>query len=580
MATLGTTWERESLGGGKYRSVLHNAPIAYALPGGQLRRIEGPWESTGDANLTLGKSQLLDVRVRPRLAGNSPLVHFGHGGSHVRFTPLDTANVDGAADLTARSIRFRSAWAGGTDLELIDGGHFLRKNIHLAAGSPRSFSFRVDESSGMDEKTLAAPTWRIPRPYLYHPTKFAINVPLDWIITRKSGKLILTVALPAGDWDGWILDPSPLVSQPDETAGKDNAIGSDQGNNGTSDQLYTGSYLGQHYEHLIQPDFSSIPSTATVTSAVMRLVVRIACLAASRTIYWRAILASWSESQSTWYKRTTSPDVSWTTAGCRSDGNDRQAATMGSATIASTDTPGTTYDDITLDTAVVQDWVDGSLANNGMVGQDSEDSAGNTSSHYYSSAASTAGNRPKWTVAYTDSLTITPDPATCPAVAPSPTVRVRVNATPATCPAVAPAPQIRLAMTPTPAACPAAVPAPQIRLVVAPSVCAVATVAPATGLVLSMTPSPVTAPAAVPSPQVRLSLSPSPAQAVAIAPTANLRITLAPSPAICAAAVAAPFLRICLTPSPATVACVCPDPTLVFASGVICAALRLLLEED
>lgn len=399
MADLGTTWERESVGKGRYRSVLSIAPIAYDAGSGHMRRLDGPWAATGDASLTLGKSQLLDIRIAPRLRGN-PLAYFGHGGSHFKFTPLDTANVDGEVDAAKRTVRFRSAWAGGTDLELIDGGHFLRKNIYLKTGSPRSFSFRIDESSGLDEKTLTTATWRIPRPYLYHPVKFAINVPLDWIITRKSDKLILTVFLPDGDWDGWILDPSPLVSQPDETAGKDTSLhsGAPTTNYGTTDQLYTGSYDGSNFEHLIQPDFSSIPSTATVTSATMRLVVRIACLAASRTIYWRAILQPWTESEATWNIRSTGNN--WTTAGCRSDGNDRQAATMGTATIASTDTPGTTYDDIALDTAVAQDWVDGSLTNNGMVGQDSADSAGATASHYYASAASTADDRPMVTVGF------------------------------------------------------------------------------------------------------------------------------------------------------------------------------------
>jgi len=402
MVDLYAYHEHEQTGPRSHRSTFSVAPIAYDIGSGHMRRLDGPWAATGDSNLTIGKSGLLTVRIRPKLSGTAPVARFGHGGSHIEFTPLGTANVDGVINLAARSIRFPSAWAGGTDLELIDGLHFLRKNIHLRTGSPRSFAFRIDENSGLDEKTLAAPTWRIPRPHLYHPTKFAVPVMLNWVITRQGDKLVLTVTIPAGDWDGWILDPSPLVTQPDETSGKDTGIDAffNTTNYSTTDQLYTGSYGGTHYGHLIQFDLSSIPSTATVTSATMRLVVRIACLAASRTIYWRAILQPWVESQSTWNIRSTGNN--WTTAGCRSDGNDRQAAVMGSASIASTDTPGTTYDDVAQDTDVVQGWVDGTLANNGMVGQDSADSAGSTASHYYSSAAADAGDRPMETVAYNE----------------------------------------------------------------------------------------------------------------------------------------------------------------------------------
>jgi len=152
------------------------------------------------------------------------------------------------------------------------------------------------------------------------------------------------------------IDPTETI-QPED--GKDARIRSTYPNTNYGDHdtidVYNGSYIDRT---LIEFDLSSIPSNADVTSATMDLY----CynVTDEGTVYVYRVLVDWIESQVTWNKRKSG--VSWTTAGCDGVGNDREGTTIGSEFVDSTG-----WNSFDLDADKVEEWINGSFANNGIV---------------------------------------------------------------------------------------------------------------------------------------------------------------------------------------------------------------------
>lgn len=260
MNELGSHWEREDLGDGRFRHVQHMKPVAF-IQNGAWRRITNRLGASGDSALTVGSNELTQFRLRDRLSGNAPVVHFGAGKSMVRLTPLDTANVLGRA-YGENGWEYANAW-NGADLRLVNGGHILRKEIALRAGHPSAFSFRIDENIGLDADTLSTSDFRIVNPVLEGPDEKTIG--LSWEKATQGGKLILTARLPAGNYAGWTLDPT-LVLQPGPADGKDALIHSGD----TTFNYGTGSSVYRSFDTrgLLAFDCSSIPASATCVSAL------------------------------------------------------------------------------------------------------------------------------------------------------------------------------------------------------------------------------------------------------------------------------------------------------------------------
>ena len=93
---------------------------------------------------------------------------------------------------------------------------------------------------------------------------------------------------------------------------------------------------------LIAFDVSDIPSSGTVTSTALSLTFG-NDIAGNNTLYLHDCLRTWVEAQATWNIYSTGN--SWTTAGCRSDGNDLDG-TAGTSTGALSSMAVSTADDI------------------------------------------------------------------------------------------------------------------------------------------------------------------------------------------------------------------------------------------
>jgi hypothetical protein len=270
---------REDLGGGRFRDTIGLRPTHINKGAGWVA-ISNVLGATGDPNLTIGVDELVQFRIRPKLSGNAPVLHFGKGDTHVQLTPLGTANVDGV--VSGNRIAFPGAWAGtgGYILEL--GGHIIRKRIPLLTGHPPSFAFRIDSHAGLNIETLETADFRILQPYLSRSDEEMI--PLTWQKTTQGGKLVLTANLPVGNWAGWELDPT-LTLQPDAAAGIDTYItlGTPTRNYGVSTYFV----LSVNGKGLIKFDLSGISSGATCQSAVVNCYqcVTGAALAWTLTVY-------------------------------------------------------------------------------------------------------------------------------------------------------------------------------------------------------------------------------------------------------------------------------------------------------
>ena len=80
-----------------------------------------------------------------------------------------------------------------------------------------------------------------------------------------------------------------------------------------------GYYSNAVKRSLIKFDVSAIPSTATVTSAKLRLLMY--TIGANRTVEAYQVLRPWTQTGSTWNNYATG--LAWTTAGCGGVGTDR-----------------------------------------------------------------------------------------------------------------------------------------------------------------------------------------------------------------------------------------------------------------
>jgi hypothetical protein len=195
---------------------------------------------------------------------------------------------------------------------------------------------------------------------------------------------------------------STLNLQPDPTAGLDTELRSTAANNnyGVATQINVSSFRAG----LIQFDLSSIPSSATITSATLSL--NNAATGFTQNVAIQRMLKSWTEGihnnvtattgESTWTYQSYN-GTSWSSAGAAGSGTDR--ASSNSDTGSKTGTSGTwetwSASGIVSD---VQNWVNGSNPNYGwrIIGD------GSSSIVFWTSDYTTdTTKRPKLAVTYT-----------------------------------------------------------------------------------------------------------------------------------------------------------------------------------
>jgi len=183
-------------------------------------------------------------------------------------------------------------------------------------------------------------------------------VPIALIVSILAG-----LAFPRGAFS------DQTILQPDGTAGIDTWMNSaaPTATSGTSTSFRIGEddTTVSIRRGLLKFDVSSIPVTATVTGATLTLTTSAADQAANdATINVYPDLRAWSEANATWNVWDTGNN--WTTGGSGSAGNDFTDTVMGTFTVTNGVATGTAFT-FTLSTSVVQGWVDGGLANNGML---------------------------------------------------------------------------------------------------------------------------------------------------------------------------------------------------------------------
>jgi hypothetical protein len=173
-------------------------------------------------------------------------------------------------------------------------------------------------------------------------------------------------------------------------------------NYGTINQLIIGTYLEKigyvYYTRinraLIKFDLSSIPASSTVLSATLSLwtAVDYANMDSTLTVYRQ--LKDWAEAEVTWNDYKTGN--AWTAAG-GFDASDCEQTNIGSILVSEAESLDTEIQ-ISLTPSKVEEWIDGTLTNNGMLICGLPETALPTDDSrwaYHSSYATTAGYRPK-----------------------------------------------------------------------------------------------------------------------------------------------------------------------------------------
>ncbi len=177
----------------------------------------------------------------------------------------------------------------------------------------------------------------------------------------------------------WIRDTSPAT------------------NFNANDFFYVGVYSTSDKDRgLIKWDLSSIPSNATIISATLSLYVYLDESGNERIMSAYRVKRAWTETGVTW--NTYDGSNNWGTAGCANTTSDREATNIGTATIPASPEVDSEIQ-ITLDAASVQEWIDGTLTNNGLLLQVATESNDHIGYHAHTNATPTI--RPKLVIEYT-----------------------------------------------------------------------------------------------------------------------------------------------------------------------------------
>lgn len=172
-------------------------------------------------------------------------------------------------------------------------------------------------------------------------------------------------------------------------------------NNGASTEWGVGELnvaAGGPDRSLVIFDLSGIPAGASIHSATLSAWLNAAGNAFAdndATISVYRILSLWGEMTATWNKYDGVNN--WGTAGCSNIVTDREAVSVGSAPLQTTDAINSRHD-FTLTAGAIEEWLSGVLTNNGILLK--TDAELNDMYNFCSRTHATVGQRPKLTIVY------------------------------------------------------------------------------------------------------------------------------------------------------------------------------------
>ena len=137
-------------------------------------------------------------------------------------------------------------------------------------------------------------------------------------------------------------------------------------------------------------------SSVVVSAATLTLYLNSEASSSAVDLECYKNLRDWVEAQATWNIWKTANN--WDTAGCGNTTTDRENTILGTLALSATEAAGSKV--ITLNNAIVQGWINGTISNYGFLIKTSSEAA-NTRYEFASSTDGTAGRRPLLTVEYT-----------------------------------------------------------------------------------------------------------------------------------------------------------------------------------
>lgn len=422
MAYLNTCTELDDLGKGRFRHVHHLKPIAY-LENGVYKLSSANVAAYADGTYT---HAVLAANIGVRIGNDGKYAihptrelarYVAFGGPQVKVGGKWTAVPFDKPTRKDNSVIWTQKQA---DLKLTHIGHGLKHEMWLKNGYvPEDNLIAVAVNlvgltrSGSTLLADGVPVARIQAPVVYDADNREDTRPIKWDVVSRDGQPYIVYTLP--DLTGMaapVVDPT-LTLQPGPHEGEDATLISNYPtyNAGAVTDFNVGNWGAYIFRSLIYFDLSSIPSDAHIVSATLSLWLAEAgnrYAANNRTIQLYRVkrewiegtrIAAWSDEPATgctWnrYDLTNT----WTTAGCDDTTNDREATSIGSHAMLTTDAANSQHD-FALSVAAVQEWVRGAVDNNGLIAI--ADTETDDAYSFCSSDHATAAYRPKLVVDYT-----------------------------------------------------------------------------------------------------------------------------------------------------------------------------------
>jgi hypothetical protein len=228
-----------------------------------------------------------------------------------------------------------------------------------------------------------------------------INV-TQFAVEKSGGTSVLYSGVPV-DWLEHAVYPVTIdptfTSQPD-SSGKDTYLSEPNAstNYGSLNKMIfgsNGSSPGNDFAGLLQFDLTSLPP-CSVDDATLTVTKQGDTADSSLVVTLQRILVDWLENQACWNDRVSGSP--WNTAGCLST-SDREDTALGTITYQPDD-PNNIQKNISLNPSRIQEWINGTLNNNGFRFGYNGDVTSNAYYAIYSSDEATPSYRPKLEINY------------------------------------------------------------------------------------------------------------------------------------------------------------------------------------